>query len=107
MSLTKFLLKGAVKIGFVGLTIKVIYDSNVFSTNSKETEEKFQKLVTEILPGTLDLKKQVGVSKTNLQEGYNNTVDGVFTAINYLPEASSNFVKTYFNFPISNEKKDK
>uniref|UniRef100_A0A0K0FUS7 MICOS complex subunit MIC13 n=1 Tax=Strongyloides venezuelensis TaxID=75913 RepID=A0A0K0FUS7_STRVS len=107
MSLTKFLVKGAVKIGFVGLTAKVIYDLNVFSTNSKETEEKFQKFVTEVVPGTLDLKKQIGVTTTGLPELYNNIVNNLFTKLNYVPEFSRNLVKEYCIFPMSNEKKDK
>ncbi|CEF68498.1 Hypothetical protein SRAE_2000315500 [Strongyloides ratti] len=104
MTLTKFLVKSTARIALVGFTIKVICDTNAFSTNSKETEEKFQQLVTEIVPGTLGIQKQLVTMKDGARDEYNKTVDGIFTAINYFPATVSNFAKSCYKFPLLEKK---
>lgn len=106
MSFAKFLLKGTARLALVGFTIKVISDTNAFSTNSKETEQKFQQLVTELVPGTIELKDKLIVTKDDVRDGYNKTVDGVFTAINYLPATFSNFARSIQLTPVVGDKKD-
>uniref|UniRef100_A0A0N4ZN00 MICOS complex subunit MIC13 n=1 Tax=Parastrongyloides trichosuri TaxID=131310 RepID=A0A0N4ZN00_PARTI len=107
MSLAKFLIKGTLKVGVLGYTIKTLYDIGVFSTDTKKTEKMFKQLITDILPGTLEVKKQIPIAKEGVIEESNRIVDGTFTAINYFPATFSNFVQSMYTFNLLDEKTKK
>uniref|UniRef100_A0AC35TZM2 MICOS complex subunit MIC13 n=1 Tax=Rhabditophanes sp. KR3021 TaxID=114890 RepID=A0AC35TZM2_9BILA len=92
MKVSRFLLSGAARLALVGVSLKVINDADVFSTDTRKTEKVFEKLKTDILPGTIEVKKQLTFTTNTVRQETNKTVDGVFNTLNTFTTTANNFI---------------